>query len=213
MRERRAEGALRRSLILQTSYKTRRTSFIVRLPVELTILYNNYNLLKKKEFLMKKLSSFLTLILVVCMLLTALSACSLFEPEEKTFSKAGMSITLTEEFFEKDIVTQTAYYVSEDVIVTALKESHDLLKGKSVKEYAELVCEANSFDKASVKVNGSYAEFEFESEANGKDFYYYARCFKNGDDYWLFQFGCEIDDKDDLKENFYKWASSVKFDA
>ena len=161
---------------------------------------------------MKKHLSIIAFILVLSTLLLALVGCSLLEPKDKSFSKAGMTITLDSDFVEQDIVTQTAYYVSQKAIVTALKEDGSTIANYTVEDYAELVCEVNKLDDDTVAVKNGYAEFTYEKELNGKDYYYYARCFKNGTDFWLFQFACETKNTEEYKPIFEKWASSVTFD-
>lgn len=160
---------------------------------------------------MKKHLSTLIMTVTFIALLFTFVACSLPGEKDKTFSKAGMSITLTDAFTEQDIVTQTAYYVSMKSIVTALKEDGTLIPDYTVKDYANLVCEVNNLD-TKVTVKDGYAEFTYEKEVSGKDYYYYARCFKNGTDFWLFQFACETKNTDELQETFDKWASTVVFD-
>ena len=54
---------------------------------------------------------------VVLVFTLMLSGCSLFEPDEKSFSKAGMTVTLTEAFVEQDVVNYTATYVSTKIMV------------------------------------------------------------------------------------------------
>lgn len=161
---------------------------------------------------MKKHLSFISLLMVICTLLSTLTGCFSSEPEDKEFSKAGFTITLNDDFTEQNIVTHTAYYVSTSSIVTALKEDGTTIADYTVKDYAELICTVNNFSTDIVSAKDGYAEFTYEKEANGKDYYYYARCFKNGTDFWLIQFACETKDKDDFTELFDKWASSVKFE-
>ena len=162
---------------------------------------------------MKKQLSFVALLVIICTLFSTLIGCSSpTEPKEKSFSKAGLTITLTDEFYEQDIITQTANYVSEDVIVTTLKEDGSKMADYTVTEYAKLVCTVNDLDPDDVVTKSGYAEFTYEREANGKDIYFYARCFKNGTDFWLVQFACEIKNKDKCTPSFEKWASSVTFE-
>ena len=161
---------------------------------------------------MRKHLSAIALILVICTLFSALVGCSLLEPKDKNFSKAGMTITLTTDFSEQDIVTQTAYYVSQKAIVTALKEDGSTIADYTVEDYAELVCEVNKLDTDTVAAKNGYAEFTYEKELSGKDYFYYARCFKNGTDFWLFQFACETKNTEEYRPIFEKWASSVTFD-
>ena len=161
---------------------------------------------------MKKLGLSIVLLITVLALTLTATGCSLLEPKPKTFSKAGMSITLTESFVEQDLITQTAYYVSMNAVVTALKEDGSSIPNYSVKDYAELVCQANGLNQSSVVAKDGYAEFTYEKEVSGKEYYYYARCFKNGTDFWLFQFACETKNTEDYTERFEAWASSVTFD-
>ena len=90
---------------------------------------------------MKKAIAYTSLIVTLCALLLCAVGCSFLGPQDKSFSKAGMTITLTDEFAEQDLVTQTAYYVSQEAIVTTLKEDGSTIGDSyTVKEYAELVC-------------------------------------------------------------------------
>lgn len=72
---------------------------------------------------MKKKVLYLLLLIIV-----AVTGCALLEPEEKTFKDKGMSITLTDEFTEKDLVSATVYFESMDAIVTGLKEEFSTLE-------------------------------------------------------------------------------------
>ena len=87
---------------------------------------------------MKKKVLYLLLLIIV-----AVTGCALLEPEEKTFKDKGMSITLTDEFTEKDLVSATVYFESMDAIVTGLKEEFSTLeaagltKDSTVEDYAK----------------------------------------------------------------------------
>lgn len=160
---------------------------------------------------MRKILSSLAFIVLLCTLLVTFVGC--FAPEDKVFSKAGMSITLTDDFTEQELVTQTAYYVSQKVVVTVLKEDGTTIPDYTVEDYAELVCVVNGLTEAEVIAKDGYAEFTYEKELSGKDYYYYARCFKNGTDFWMFQFACETKNAEDYTTSFDKWASSITFEG
>ena len=74
-----------------------------------------------------------------------LAGCQFFSTPDKEFSKAGMSITLTSDFAETEVVTQTATYQSKDSVVMALKEEFTLFEELGISsdmtlgEYAELI--------------------------------------------------------------------------
>ena len=63
-----------------------------------------------------------------------------------------MSITLTDEFTEKDLVSATVYFESMDAIVTGLKEEFSTLeaagltKDSTVEDYAKAVTTNNQKD-------------------------------------------------------------------
>lgn len=156
---------------------------------------------------MKKL---IAMILVVCSVMLLASGCDLFK-KEKTFSKSGMSITLTEDFVEKDRITFTSTYESDDIIVTTTKEEKSLLGDMSVDldGYTKLVIKANNLTNLPQHKDG-LTYFEYEKEASGKEFHYYAFTFEGEDAYWLIQFACEQKNHEKLEETIFKYAKSVK---
>ena len=162
---------------------------------------------------MKKTVKLLSFIIIIGSILVSSVSCSFLnrEPRDKTFTLNGFSITLTDEFVEQDIITQSAMYVSDDVIVTTLREYDSSIKNYTVRKYAELVCTVNKL-KSTVRVVGDYAEFEYEKDVSGKDIHYYARCYKGAKFFWLVQFGCEVDEIDDHMPDIKKWADTISVD-
>lgn len=156
---------------------------------------------------MKKL---IAMILVVCSVMLLASGCDLFT-KEKTFSKSGMSITLTEKFVEKDRVTFTSTYESEDILVTTLKEEINPIVGGFIDldAYAKEVIKVNLLNVEPQHKDG-LTYFEYEKEANGKDFHYFAFTFEGEDAYWLIQFACDQKNHEKLEETIFKYAKSVK---
>ena len=156
-----------------------------------------------------------SVLLIACLL----CGCSFFSglgaAQEKEFTKAGMTITLTDDFVEQDIVSQTAVYSSAKHIVMALKEEYALFEeigdGLSLQEYAQLVCENNDLT-ADVEEKDGLVCFEYENQANGRDFTYFAVVQKGTDAYWLFQFSCDSSNYEDSKEQFINWAKTIRFE-
>lgn len=157
--------------------------------------------------------------MVVLLAVSLLCGCSfvgrLGTAEEKVFSKAGMSITLTEDFKEQDIVSQTAVYASAKYIVMALKEEYRLFEeigdSLSLEEYAQLVFENNQIN-ADIEEKDGLVYFTYENEANGRDFTYFAVVMKGPDAYWMFQFACDSSQYEDSQEQFVRWAKTVEFE-
>ena len=154
---------------------------------------------------MKK-RNLIALLLCAVMLLTC--GCS---AKAKTFTASGMTIELTEDFTEKDMLGFTAVYQSEDVFVFALKEEFDILGDEmNVDEYAELVLEANQMD-ADVEHEGEHTYFTFDKTVSGKDMTYTAVLYKGEDAYWMIQFACLSKDYDKLEDTIFGYANSVEF--
>jgi len=162
---------------------------------------------------MKNVIRKLSVLFMTVILAVSFFGCSLFK--EKTFTKEGMSITLTGQFVEKEYVTQTVCYVSSKMVVTALKEEFTMLaglEGWSLTEYASRTIASNKLSCGSYAAKG-YVYFVFEKEVSGKDYTYYAACYKSTDAFWLIQFGCETKNYEDLLDTMIKYAETVTFEA
>ena len=159
---------------------------------------------------------------IVCLSLClafVLSGCSFLggnylNAKDKTFSKAGMSIVLTDKFSEKEMVSYTATYDSQRVAVLTLKEEFDLAEGASdltLDEYAQFVLDNNNLE-ADIKTKGGLVTFEYDKQVSGKHIQYFAAVYKASDAFWLVQFGCEADQYEELSDLILKWAKSVTFE-
>lgn len=154
------------------------------------------------------------MILFICLTLTVLAGC--FGAKDKEFSKAGMTITLTSKFTEKELASQTAYYESITALVTVLKEEFSLAPGfedYTLTDYTQAVLTQNKFNTTINKPEGKdYYSFSYEKTVNGKDYYYFATTFKGTDAFWPIQFACVKSNKNSMQGDFTKWADSVVFD-
>ncbi len=161
----------------------------------------------------KKIVSFLIAVTALVVCLCGFSACA----SEKTFEKAGMKITLTSDFYEKELASQTAYYESSSAIVTALKEEFTLmsgLSGYSLSKYTDMVLTNNRISAEKHEREGKeYIYFTYEKTVSGKDFYYLATTHKADDAFWLIQFACVTSDKDEFSAQFLEWADTITFDS
>ena len=157
---------------------------------------------------------YFALLMLVCLTLALLGGC--FFEKEKEYSKAGMTITLTTKFTEKELASQTADYESTTALVTALKEEFSLAAGLekySLKQYTDAVLSQNKISaKIDMPEGKSYYSFSYEKTMSGKTYYYFATTFKAKDAFWLIQFACTTANKEKLQDNFTKWADSVKFE-
>lgn len=161
---------------------------------------------------MKKKVLYLLLLIVV-----AVTGCALLEPEKKTFTDKGMSITLTDDFTEKDLVSTTVYFESMDAVVTGLKEEFSTLeeagltKDSTVEDYAKAVA-YNNKKEDEIKTEDGLTYFTYTSDVNGKTYFYIASMYKSNDAFWLFNFACDSSDQEQFENTFKTWAKSVKFE-
>ncbi len=145
------------------------------------------------------------------------SLSNLFGTKEKDFSKAGLTITLNENFGEEEIVTQTATYSSLKYVITSLKEEFQLFEDVGLStdiplsEYADMIITANALD-ATVEGSDSRPSFVYSEQANGKDYSYLATVFRGSDAFWTVTFACETKYFADSQAQFEKWADTVKIE-
>ncbi len=165
----------------------------------------------------------LTSLLLAAILLLC-SGCSLMtsQPEEPlppqpmTYSKAGLSITLTDEFTEKDYVTYTAVYESPRIAVFALKEEFRLFDSSvlssesSTADYAGLLWKSNGFtDELPLTEQDGLTWFDYDRSVNGADYTYRVYAFKGSDSFWMVQFAAFADSFDGLAPVIHSYAKTV----
>ena len=158
-------------------------------------------------------------IILSCVLLASLllfSGCGLFKESPKTFTKGGMSITLTNRYKEAKLEGQTVAYDSKKIAVFALKEEFTLFEGtkygkdSSLEDYANLVITANDVT-ASVNTENGLTSFTYTGENGKQKFTYFATVFKSEDAFWLIQFATESANYEAQKDTILSFAKSISF--
>lgn len=156
-----------------------------------------------KKRLFRIFSLFLVLLLIV--------GCS----NTKVFEEKDFKITLSNSFKKGELESVTYYYESDEALVTALKESFEDLsivgisKDSTIEDYVKLIIESNEKDDQ-YKIKDKYAYFEYEATVDESDFYYVAVTYKGKDAFWLVNFMCTKEDKNNYKNKFLDWADSVE---
>ena len=162
----------------------------------------------------------LPLLLALTMLLCGCAAeATPAEPVAQTFDRAGMHITLTDGFIEKDHVSYTACFTSDDIAVFTLLEEYSLFDNtdfsaaSSLEEYAGLVWSANQFSgNVPLVVDGDLKYFEYDFISNGNEYTYRTYVFKAAEGFWLVQFASFTDRYEELKDTMHGYAASIVFD-
>ncbi|MBQ7347579.1 MAG: hypothetical protein IJW55_06435 [Clostridia bacterium] len=135
--------------------------------------------------------------------------------EPETFTKDGMSITLTNRFTEKEQAGYTVAYDSSKVAVLALKESFTTLEAaglnsqSTVADYADVVIANNQMSDTDVQTKDGLTYFTYESDASGQTYSYIAAVYKADDAFWLIQFACLKSDYAEQEADMFTYAKSV----
>ena len=144
---------------------------------------------------------------------------SLFEkePQAKTFSDGGMTITLTDAFDKYPADGFDAAYESGDVVVMASKELFSVAEGLgdyTAEEYANAVIDINGFDRSSLDTTGGTVRFgyDFKDTSAGHTYRYACYIYKTADAFWMLQFATVAEDAEKWAPSIAEWAASVRFD-
>lgn len=163
-----------------------------------------------------------SIILALALLLTGCTAADTepAPPAAQDFGKAGMTITLTEEFYEKDHMGYTTCFLSDDIAVFVLKEEYSLFEhtdfssASTLEEYAGLVWNANQFTgNVPLISDGDLKYFAYDYAANGNNYTYRTYVFKSADAFWLVQFAALSEHYDALTDTMHGYAATVRFDT
>jgi len=160
--------------------------------------------------------SFITLAIIVAMFL---GGCSLSVSDEpKTFSSKGLTLTLTEGFWEANYEPFTVCYDSNNMAVFALEETFDMFEAAgysempTLEEYAELVAYANEVPASSVFSEDGLIGFSFSNIVAGEDYTYFAYTYKGSESFWLVQFAVFTEDAAEMQDKVVEFAKSVSVD-
>lgn len=162
---------------------------------------------------------------VICLVLGIIYGISAWKtmhggPKEKVFGRAGMSVTLTDEFWKVDEQTvqedgYDAIFTSEEVGVMALKSSFtvlDELAALTTEQYAVYIITNSGITSQGVKTEDGMTHFEYDSEGDdGKTYRYYSYVYKSDSAFWVVQFAVAVDQVPEYEARIRQWAKTVKF--
>lgn len=136
--------------------------------------------------------------------------------DPQTFTVAGMTITLTDQFEERNYAGYTQCYESGSVAVMTLKEEFSLMEGLAdytLEEYGRLVLASNGMDEAMLKQEAGIWYFDYVTQGgDSRDYYYCATLHKGTDGFWLIQFATPASNESKLHDQFLAWAADVTFE-
>lgn len=130
----------------------------------------------------------------------------------ETFTKDGMSITLTDEFIYVPQDNLTACYGDGDYTVMTIKEEFSLFpENTTIEDYLGYVL-IESPDIEVFDYEGLIC-FEYISYGDdGTEYCYFATVFETDDAFWLVQFATVTEDYEEAFPLFVEWAKTVTFE-
>ena len=140
-------------------------------------------------------------------------------PAAKEFVSAGLHVTMTDAFTEKQHAAYTFYAESADLLVLGLKEEYTLFENTdfsaqtSPEQYAALVWHGNQLEgDVPLESDDELLWFDYEKHVNGADYRYRAYVFKDNEGFWLLQFAARAEEFPALAQSMGEYALTVYFD-
>ncbi len=133
----------------------------------------------------------------------------------EVFTYGNMSITLTNEFSERNVDGFSACYESYSSIILINKDDKEFFEdfdSYTLEEYGNDIIENSEYDVELQKENGlTYFEYVYNDEESGDVYSYFVPVYKTDDAFWLFQFSSFEEDYETYREQFVEWAMTVEF--
>lgn len=158
------------------------------------------------------MKSLIKIVLLLSLCLALLCGCSA-EPE--TFSKDGVSITLTSQFDELEQEGCVAVYGSRNEAVMLQREdfaslaSIGITEASTTKEYAEAVIRVNELTDVTVEERDGIICFTYTAKSGNTTYSYLATAHKGADAFWLIQFSSTEKKFAEKEAGFLTYAKSV----
>ncbi len=134
---------------------------------------------------------------------------------EKTFSGAGVSITLNSSFVEKEVIQAPFYLESKDHLFMALRETKTDLSTYGIADlssYIEAVL-SNASKTATVETfeEGDllYKYAYYTSTVGDQTFGYMLIVMEGENHFYSMNFGCLEDKLEDNKDLYFKWSKTI----
>lgn len=151
---------------------------------------------------------------LVASLLILVSILSLIGCSTKSFSRDGITLTLSKEFIEAelpDIKDAHVSYTSQKAKVAVFKDKHGTI-AYSLREYAgQWMLANNAVVVGEVSEDGDIVTVTHKITYLGNTNIVYTAFYDNGEYFWIVQFFCLEEDYGFCSPYFAEWAKKVKF--
>lgn len=131
---------------------------------------------------------------------------------EKVFTADDMSITLTNDFYEKSQVNYKTTYISEEIVIYVIKEDFSFFEDPniSLEEYADIIIYNNEID-SEVKQRDGLTCFTSIWPGQGNPLKNLGVVYRGDNAFWFFQFVCFEDEYDLYEDTIIDFAKSISF--
>lgn len=140
----------------------------------------------------------------------------LFPPKDKVFKSHGITVTLNDDFHEKEYLGFQVAYLSEKSFFAANREEKSLFVGTGIynlRGYIDAVLKLNnkySTIKEGVTSEGQkYYYAKYTSKVDGDSFSYYLVTLEGNNHYYTINFGCRTKDYNKLESQYEDWAKTI----
>ena len=166
---------------------------------------------------MKKFFKASSVTLLMVLSLFIFTACG--GPSPKDFScDAGLTITLTDEFVEQEIINRNLVLINKNSGFFAEKTDFNacqalgLNENSTEEDYAKALIRINKLTPTKeIGVNeNNLTNFDYELSSSGLTFYYHVVIVKGSDAFWNCQFYCQTKNVNELKPQFSVWEKSIR---
>ncbi len=149
--------------------------------------------------------------------LLSLVSCRLFSSKEKEFTKAGITITLTDRFVESENINAQLYLISNNIMVAGNRETKTqitLYFGElKVEEYAKRVLK-NAGQTGTIELYEdeeiTFAHTSYTATVDTQDFSYLLVCLKSENYYYTINFACFTSKFESYKDTFMSYAKTIR---
>ena len=159
------------------------------------------------------------ILLPLCLVFLAalLAACSgTPAPADKVFAVEDLRITLTDAFTEVYREGYAMCYAADRANVVTLKEEFSLAEGleeMTTEEYARelIVGTGRDPDATPVLRDGERIHYDYKETVGDETYFYMTYLYKTDEAFWVVQFAAALQDEEEYRPLFARWASGVSF--
>ena len=129
---------------------------------------------------------------------------------EKTFTKEGFEITLTDEFRESELEGFFTCYESKTAFAFVVREEKEIFGDITLDEYADLILDANERTGLKKNEKGDFIWYSYTDTPDSQELYYLSVCCEGKDHFWVITFSTPEVNQEDFHPKFIQWAESCK---